>query len=36
MDADELMLLAIEAGAEDIVNEDETIQIYTSVDDLKM
>ena len=35
MDADELMLLAIEAGAEDIVNEDETIQIYTSVDDFE-
>jgi len=35
MDIDELMLLAIEAGAEDLVDEEETIQIYTSVDDFE-
>jgi len=35
MDTDELMLLAIEAGAEDLINEEDIIQIYTSVDDFE-
>jgi len=32
MDADDLMLLAIEAGAEDIAVEDDFIQVYTSAE----
>lgn len=35
MDADELMLMAIEAGAEDISNEGDIIQIYTEVENFE-
>lgn len=34
MDADDLMLAAIEAGAEDVVNEDDYIEIITAREDL--
>lgn len=35
MDADELMLAAIEAGAIDVVTEDDFIQIFTEVEDFE-
>lgn len=34
MDADELMMVAIEAGAEDVINQDDFIEIITAREDL--
>ena len=35
MDADELMMLALDAGAEDFSEEEDSFEILTSPDDLQ-